>query len=138
MTTQYNVTVELDTREDLGEKVVDALAAYHAAAGRSDRGRLEVVLTIPAEGVVQVLQTTVAITAQAIGVPILTVEITPTEEWDARQGLAPIPELVSVSEAAAELGVTRQAVLQRLAAGTLPGRQVGTGWVIPRSALTPR
>ena len=136
MATEYNVTAEFDTRdEDLDEKAVDALAAYHAATGRSDRGRLEVILTIPAEDLVQVVQTAVAITAQAIGVPILTVAIAPTEEWDARQGLTPIPELVSVTEAASELGVSRQAVLQRLQSGSLPGRQVGTAWVIPRAAL---
>ena len=133
----YTVTVELDTKDDVAEQVVDALGAYHAAAGRSDRGRLSVTMTTPAEDFVQAMQTTVAITAQAVHAPVLSVEIMSTDEHDRRLGLDPVPDLVSVPEAAQILGVTRQAVLQRLGSGSLPGRQVGHAWVIPRASLAP-
>lgn len=137
MSTDYNATIEFDTpaTASAAERVVDALSAYHPAAGRSDRGRLEVTLTVPAADFVQLMQTTVAITARAIDAPVLRVEFTPTEEFDRRQGLAPIPELVSVAEAAEILGVTRQAVQQRLESGSLPGRRVGKAWVIQRAAV---
>lgn len=135
MPSLYNAIIELDAGPERAEDVVDALAAYSAAAGVTDRGHLEVVLTIPGETLVQVMQTAVAITAQAIGAHVLTARFIATEEYDTRQGLDPLPEMVSVTEAAHTLGVSRQAVLQRLAGGSLPGRQVGTTWVIPRAAL---
>jgi excisionase family DNA binding protein len=47
-----------------------------------------------------------------------------------------MPELVSVTEAAERLGVSRQAVLQRLASGSLPGTKVGTTWAVQERALT--
>ena len=37
--------------------------------------------------------------------------------------------------AAGALGVTPQAVRERLAAGTLPGRKIGRNWALPASAL---
>lgn len=43
-----------------------------------------------------------------------------------------IPDLVSVVEAATILGITRQAVLQRIEAGWLPARRVGRAWVMRR------
>lgn len=46
-----------------------------------------------------------------------------------------MPPLVSVSEAAAVLGVTRQAVLDRIKRGTLDATKVGRQYVIRRPAL---
>lgn len=43
-------------------------------------------------------------------------------------------DLIGVTEAAGALGVTPQAVGERLAAGTLPGRKIGRNWVLPASA----
>lgn len=40
-----------------------------------------------------------------------------------------MPELMSVTEVAAALGITRQAVLLRAGAGQLPGAKVGSTWV---------
>jgi excisionase family DNA binding protein len=42
---------------------------------------------------------------------------------------------VGTSEAAHLLGISRQAVLKRIRAGTLPGRKVGRNYVIPASAI---
>ena len=44
-------------------------------------------------------------------------------------------DLTGVTEAAGALEVTPQAVRERLAAGTLPGRKIGRNWVLPASAL---
>jgi excisionase family DNA binding protein len=40
-----------------------------------------------------------------------------------------LPPLMSVTEAAAELGVTRQAILKMAANGQLLGRKAGNTWV---------
>jgi excisionase family DNA binding protein len=42
---------------------------------------------------------------------------------------------VGTSEAASLLGITRQAVLKRIRAGTLPARKVGRNYVIPVAAV---
>lgn len=46
-----------------------------------------------------------------------------------------IPDLVSVTEAAGMLGVTRQAVLLMAGNGHLPGRKVGATWVFRRATV---
>jgi hypothetical protein len=38
---------------------------------------------------------------------------------------------LTVSEAAAELKVSRQAILARMKVSSLPARQMSSGWVIP-------
>lgn len=50
-------------------------------------------------------------------------------------GLAPIPPLVSVTEAAATLGVTRQRVLQMIHEGTVNGFRVGNGWALSHAEI---
>ena len=45
-------------------------------------------------------------------------------------------DYATVTEAAAELGVSRQSVLQRIRRGTLPARRRGHRWAVPWSALT--
>ena len=43
--------------------------------------------------------------------------------------------LIGVTEAAGALEVTPQAVRERLAARTLPGRKIGRNWALPASVL---
>jgi excisionase family DNA binding protein len=43
-----------------------------------------------------------------------------------------IPDLVSVTEIAERLAVSRQAVLKMISSGRLPARQAGTTWVVRR------
>lgn len=131
----YNATAEIRTR-DL-EQLVDQLADVHAVASPTAGGWAEVVITVPAENLRQAVTTASALVHQAAGdATVRRLEVLTTEAFDARQGLAPLPELVSATEAAAALGVSRQAVLQRLESGSLPGRKVGNGWVVPAAALT--
>lgn len=63
------------------------------------------------------------------------IEVLPTSLWDQRADSVEIPRLVSVAEAAEILGISRQAVAQRLDAGSLIGTRVGKVWVIPRAHL---
>lgn len=46
-----------------------------------------------------------------------------------------IPQLVSVSEASEFLKITRQAVIGRILRNSLPGRMVGSQYVIPGHAI---
>lgn len=47
-----------------------------------------------------------------------------------------IPDLVSVTEAAELLGITRQAVLKMVSRDQLPGARIGTTYVFRRSVIT--
>lgn len=130
----YNATAEVRSR-DL-EHLADQLADVHAAIAPVAGGWAEVTITVPAENLRQAVTTASALVHQAAGAAqVRRLEVLTTEAFDARQGLAPLPELVSVTDAAAALNVTRQAVLQRLESGSLPGRKVGKTWVVPAAAL---
>lgn len=61
---------------------------------------------------------------------MVSVAVITTDEFDRRNGLQPLPELLSASEAARRAGVTRQAVLQRIESGSLAGTRIGNAWVL--------
>ncbi|SDB93225.1 DNA binding domain-containing protein, excisionase family [Sanguibacter gelidistatuariae] len=135
MTAHHTVRVELNTRDDIGTQLSTALSAYHPTLSRGPRGHVVVAITLPADSVVQAVQTAVAVVAQATGADVLAVEALPAEESTKRAGLAPVPPLLSVSEAAAQLGVSRQAVLQRIDSGSLPATRIGSTWAVPGASL---
>lgn len=135
MTAHHTVRVELDTRDDLTTPLSTALSAYHPTISRGPRGHVVVAITLPADSVVQAVQTAVAVVAQATGAGVLTVEALPATESAKRAGLTPVPPLLSVSEAAARLGVSRQAVLQRIDSGSLPAVRIGSTWAVPEASL---
>ena len=138
--TMYNATIELHAPADAvhGLELVDALSGYHPAAGASQRGRLEVTVSLPAETLRQACTTALAVVEAAAGVQALTVEVMPTAEHDERLGIEALPEVVGVTEAAAILGVSRQRVLQLVEAGTLPHQRAGNAVVISRAAVLKR
>lgn len=135
MTHDYTAIVELDAREGLDHLVLDFLHAYSPAVRRSALGNTEVVLTVPARDFTQLAQTTLAILASASDAPVLRIELMTAEDHTKRLGIETIPELVSVTDAARVAGVSRQAVLQRLEAGTLAGTKTGNTWVVQRRHL---
>lgn len=118
------------------DELVDRLVDYHPAVGPSDlvSGAREAVITLPAASLSQAI-TTVRAVAAPLGV-LHGLEIVPTAAWDHRLGRTTNEDdLIGVTEAAGALGVTPQAVRERLAAGTLPGRKIGRNWALPASAL---
>lgn len=131
--TLYNADAIVRTKLD-ADDAVDALVGYHPAIGPSRRGHLEVLISLPAETLRQAINTSLAVLEQAVG-PVIAIEVLTTDDFDARHGLSPMPELLSVTEVAAELGVSRQAVLQRLESGSLTASRVGNSWVIQRASL---
>ncbi|GAB3988947.1 helix-turn-helix domain-containing protein [Nocardioides marmoraquaticus] len=145
MTTSYNATIEYKKRADVVlpvdvDHLMDSLAEYHPAVGSSPRGWLEITITLPAASVAQAATTALAVVTEAVrGFAIsaepLVAAVMTTEEFDARAGMQPLPELVSSAEAAELLGVSRQRVNQLVEAGQLQGEHVGRALVLPRAAV---
>jgi hypothetical protein len=139
--TDYNITLELESR-DFSDQAVDELhdtfAEYGPTLGRSDGGRVEVTMTLTAPDVIQVAATIRALGAlvQAQGsARIHAVQIVPAEEFEARRRATPLPELVSVSEAAATLEISPQAVLKAIKRGALEATNVGKIYVVTAASV---
>lgn len=138
----YNLRAELSTRpstprvtESTFDRIVDALAAFSAAASISDRGRVEVVITIPGDTLPQAVQAGLAVLTSA-GLDPVRIEAMATAEWDASNGVTDrVPELLSVTDVATMLGLTRQGVLHRIRTGDLPAKKVGREYAIPADAV---
>lgn len=123
MTNMYNAHIEIDERNftpDRAVSVMEKLVTYHCAPGTSRRGRLELRLTLPAENIEQATSTAVAVAEHATGNKVVRLDIMPESEFEAIQGYQPIPELMSVTEAAEALGMTRQRILQMIAEHKFP------------------
>lgn len=140
MTENYTATIELDIRDDGTDEpddaIIDALSEYALNVGRSPLGYVEIVVTVPAASITQAAQTIAAVIAETLGVMILSIELMTQDEYARRVGVKPMPELVSVTAAAEIAGVSRQAILGRLATGSLPGKKVGNTWVVQRDYIT--
>ena len=132
-------TAEIAFRGNLTDDHIDhlmgALAPFHVAVSGGTDGTFDVTLTAPAENLRQATHALLAVAEAATGEPATSIEVLATSAWDRRNGFIPVPELVSVTDAAAQLGVSRQAVLQRLESGSLAGQKVGKTWVIPSGNL---
>lgn len=139
----YNATVEVAHRPDpyavddtFGDDVIDNLPNHGTAIGISERGWMDVTITLPAASLLDATATALALIKQATGHEPVSVEVMATAEFDKRSGIDyPMPELVSVTEAAEILDVTRSAILDRITRHTLPATKVGREWVIRRSSL---
>lgn len=142
MTTLYNATAITDrpsaqVTEDLADAIMDRLASYHVALGFTDL-HLRVIITLPGEDLDQAFSTALAVLHRALqptGVGVQGVEVVSTAEFDRRNGIPPVPELLSVTEAAELLHVTGTRVRQMLDAGQLPGQKAGATWVLSRAAV---
>lgn len=137
----YTATVEVDRRDfqtvtatEL-DRLVDALAPFHPAVHESPRGYLAATVTLPGATLAQATAAVIPVVENALRAPVVAVEAMPAREFDQRNGFVPLPELISVTEAAELLGVSRQAVLQRIGSRSLPATRVGRDWVLPRAAV---
>lgn len=133
--TSYNAILTLDrkhTGADLADEIHGSdLEAYHVATGADDRGRAQIIITISAENLPQAATTARAILARFIDQ--VRIDVMSTAEYDRAD--VPIPAMLSVTEAATTLGITRQAVLSRINNGTLTHTTIGKGYAIPATAL---
>lgn len=135
----YCITIEVEDNTALTaadvDRIHEQLDSFDVALGISTRGWRSATLTTPAENLRQAMAAAVALVEAAFGAPAIVCEAMTDSEFDIRQGWTPVPDLVSVSQAAQLLGVSRQRVLQRIAEHTLPATQVGRDYVIPRTAV---
>lgn len=132
----YNATIELDLpadkiTPDVGDRLIGRFIDWHPAIGVSTLGRAEVIITLPAETFAQATSTVAALAA---GLDVVRTTVETTEDFD-RRSQAEVPDLMSVSEAAAALGLTRAAVQKRIASGALPAVKVGATWAVPAAAV---
>lgn len=140
----YNAVIEVTYRPegtgidgDLADKIFDDLAACSPAISISERGWLEITITLPAESLIDATATALKVVNVATKSDPVSIAVTTTDEFDRRVGLVPrVPDLVSVTEAAEILGVSRQAVMDRINRKTLQARKVGREYVIHRAALS--
>ena len=134
--TSYNATVELDTPADdvtpeWGDQIIDRFLNWHPAIGVSVLGRAELIITLTAETLRQASEVVSSLTT---GLDVVRTTIETTADFD-RRGQAEVPELMSISEVANALGVTRAAVQKRINAGSIPAVKVGSTWAIPATAV---
>ncbi|ROP45969.1 excisionase family DNA-binding protein [Pseudokineococcus lusitanus] len=141
MATSHTIRLELGPagahREvpDDHERLLDFLALYSPAVSVTDVGRLEVIVSLPADSVGQAVTTALALLTQFGRPDVAAVEAMTTKEFDRRVALPLLPELLSVTEAAERLGMTRQSVLERIKAGTLAATRVGSTYAISAVAV---
>lgn len=135
MPTNYNATITTHhlTETDINHHL-NTLTPYHVALSNPRTGEGQIILTIPANTLTQAIQTTQAIATSA-GITIDALTIETTERFDTLANEIPMPKLISVTEAAQLLKVSRQAILQRITAHTIPATKIGDTWAIPRAAI---
>lgn len=135
--TMYNATIELDQRADTaagdyGDQLLDRFADHHAVLARSLLGRLDLILSLPAVGL---WQATATVRALVHDLPVTRLVVETSADFDRRSEAEVPTRLLSVTEAAEELGLTRAGVQRRIDTGSLAAVKVGNAWAIPAAAL---
>lgn len=134
----WNAIVELTdtfTGRDLDEDLLDRFTDWHGSIGRSANGRLELILSVPAESLRQATLTVLSLFADKEVDNLSQLRVLTAADFDRENGLQPVPPLVSVTEAAALLNISRQRVLQMINEGKLHGLKVGAGWALTRTEV---
>jgi hypothetical protein len=146
--TGYNVSLEYPIRvdhladlEDTVDRLMDLLAPYHGTISGSPRGRLSVRLTFTADDVEQASRTAVLAVGAALrdagfsaaNREAVILEAMTEAEFDTREGFEHIPDMVSATEAAEILAVSRVRVNQMIDDKKFSTAQrIGNAWAIGR------
>lgn len=136
--TNYIAYLELDARglnAATVDSVNDALESYQPSLSESPRGWLAVRISVPADSLEQAFRTAIAVVERATAATAILAEVTTEAEADAREGFATIPDLLSVTDTAEFLGVSRARVNQMIDERRLPAWKVGSTYVLPASAV---
>lgn len=129
---EYNIRLDYDLppTEESGDALVSALEAFSPAAGPSETGSTDVWITVHAAGIRQAIATGLALSRTASDASLLGFEVISTAEFDRRQLVTDVPKLIGSDEAGELLGISRQAILKKFAAGEIPGSRVGDRTVV--------
>lgn len=132
----YNLVVEFDaSREEaageFGRALIDQFGDYHAVVTVSSLARVELIASVPAEGLWQALTTARALFRD---LPVTRISTEMSADFD-RRGEVEVPPLLSVTEVADRLHLTRAAVQRRIDTGALPAIRVGQAWAVPAAAV---
>lgn len=142
---KWMATVTVDQarvdRARLGE-FLEALDAYDGILGDSATGA-QAAVKVEADTLAEACAEACAIVSDVLGADAVGCQIVTAAAFRREFGIHPelaeieVGDLMSVSEAAELLGVSRQAVLGRIASGTLAATKVGREWAISRRDLRP-
>jgi excisionase family DNA binding protein len=135
----YEVEIEfgIPASPEVGEAIVDAFASLGGVAGVSDHGNADVMASVRAPTMTEATIAVLEIAEKAGVGRVVCLQVMPAHEWAARQGFLSRgePEVISVTEVAGILGVSRQRVHQLIASGRIPSHRVGHSHVIERSDI---
>lgn len=135
----YSAHVEVDVRKNPSSDQVDSLMSqlepFHASIGMSEHGWLSAQITVTGETLPQAATVATAVVESALGASVIALELMTEKEFNRRGSFDDVDDLVTVPEAAELLGVSRQAVGQRIRAKTLPAERRGRDWMVPRKAV---
>jgi len=128
---RFNIEIEFDHHGESVAAVDDLRDTYQGMSPGicwSPRGRLSVIVTIEAPNLAQAVRIALSLAPHEV----ISVDGMTTKEFDRRidSPTVVLPPMMSPGEAAAELGITKQAVHQRITSGSLPATRVGRAWVI--------
>ena len=131
----FIATLEFDATRtpEVADRIVDQLSDFAAALSTSDTGGTLVRITVDAPSVAIAAQITLGL-ARDVQFQLRRIEVLSTADFDRRLHIGPLDDVVS-GKAAAALGVSTQAIRQRLEAGTLTGRKAGRTWHVSRAAV---
>lgn len=138
MTSTYNVVADLDVPygDDAADAAIELVADYAGAVARSDFGWTEVTFTIPATGLKQATNTALAILETAPWAA-RSLRVLTSDDYDRIVDRVDAP-MLTVAQAAEQLGISRQAVHKLITNQHLAARRVGTRWLVPAETVARR
>lgn len=136
----FTAQLEIDASptEKRSTDLLDALAGYSPTVGRSDHGRLEATVTLDARDIWHAIGLVRELISVHVPEPVR-VEVLPTDVFDQRSETdSEAQQYVSVADAAEELNVSRQRVLQMINEGKLIATRLGRTWAVLPGSLAQR
>ncbi|UGT64699.1 helix-turn-helix domain-containing protein [Nocardia asteroides] len=132
----FNVIAELAEADSdsAAVQLLTEFAEFHAALAHSAFGRTELILTMEAPDLTSA--TSRALAALAAW-EVTSIQAMLTDDFD-RMAEMTLPALMTVTDAATALGITRTRVQQLIDQGKLTARKVGSAWILLSASVAAR
>lgn len=132
----FNVIAELAEADSdaAADQLLTDFAEFHAALAHSAFGRTELILTVEAPDLPAATSRALAALAEW---EVTSIQAMLTEDFD-RLAEMTLPALMTVTDAATALGVTRTRVQQLIDQGKLTARKVGNAWILLSASVAAR